>query len=163
MARRKVIVKQLASIENLGSMNVLCADKTGTITEGTVKFHGAVDANGNTSEKARLYAYLNSFFETGFTNPIDDAIRAAGQLDLSGYQKVDEVPYDFVRKRLSILIAKDGAIMMITKGAVTNVLDVCSSVDLPGGCREISEKRQQIERQFADLGNDGFRTLGTGV
>lgn len=160
MARRKVIVKQLASIENLGSMNVLCADKTGTITEGTVKFHGAVDANGDRSEKALFYAYLNSFFETGFTNPIDEAIRAERQFDPTGYQKVDEVPYDFVRKRLSILVAKDGATIMITKGALSNVLDACSEVELPGGCRDIIEKRQQIERQFAVLGNDGFRTLG---
>ncbi len=83
MARHKVIVKQLSSIENLGSMNVLCADKTGTITEGTVKLHGAVDADGNPSEKAPLYAYLNSFFETGFTNPIDEAIRTSAQFDLT--------------------------------------------------------------------------------
>ena len=159
MARHKVIVKQLSSIENLGSMNVLCADKTGTITEGTVKLHGTVDANGNPSEKAQLYVYLNSFFETGFTNPIDEAIRAAAQFDLTQYQKLDEVPYDFVRKRLSILVAKDGATIMITKGAVSQVLDVCSSVELPDGCYDISEKRQQIERQFAALGNDGFRTL----
>ncbi|MGH9874503.1 MAG: HAD-IC family P-type ATPase, partial [Pyrinomonadaceae bacterium] len=122
MARRKVIVKQLAAIENLGSMNVLCADKTGTITEGTVKFHGAQDAAGNSTEKALLYAYLNSFYETGFTNPIDDAIRTHRQFDLTGYAKVDEVPYDFTRKRLSISIAKDGQRLMITKGAVNNVL-----------------------------------------
>ncbi len=159
MARHKVIVKQLSSIENLGSMNVLCADKTGTITEGAVKLHGAVDANGSPSEKAALYAYLNSFFETGFTNPIDEAIRTGAQFDLTQYQKLDEVPYDFVRKRLSILVAKDGATIMITKGAVSQVLDVCSSVELPDGCYDISEKRQQIERQFAALGNDGFRTL----
>jgi len=159
MARHKVIVKQLSSIENLGSMNVLCADKTGTITEGAVKLHGALNANGNPSEKALLYAYLNSFFETGFTNPIDEAIRTSAQFDLTQYQKLDEVPYDFVRKRLSILVAKDGATIMITKGAVSNVLDICSSVELPDGCYDINEKRQQIERQFAALGNDGFRTL----
>ena len=119
MARHKVIVKQLSSIENLGSMNILCADKTGTITEGTMKLHGAVDANGKPDEKALLYVYLNSFFETGFTNPIDEAIRTSAQFDLTQYQKLDEVPYDFVRKRLSILVAKDGATIMITKGAVS--------------------------------------------
>ena len=90
-------------------MNVLCADKTGTITEGTVKLHGAVDAEGNPSEKGLFYAYLNSFYETGFTNPIDEAIRTSRKFDLAGYQKLDEVPYDFMRKRLSILVAKDGA------------------------------------------------------
>jgi Mg2+-importing ATPase len=160
MARRKVIVKRLASIENLGSMNVLCADKTGTLTEGTVKLQGARDAEGNSSEKGLFYAYLNSFYETGFTNPIDEAIRTHGQFDLTGYQKVDEVPYDFVRKRLSILVAKDGAHLMITKGAVSNVLDLCSSVELPSGCRDIADMRNGIERQFKSLGNDGFRTLG---
>lgn len=160
MARRKVIVKQLASIENLGSMNVLCADKTGTLTEGTVKLQGAQDAEGKPSEKALFYAYLNSFYETGFTNPIDEAVRTHRQFDLAGYQKVDEVPYDFVRKRLSILVAKNGEHLMITKGAVSNVLDLCSSVELPSGCREIGEMRKAIERQFRFLGNDGFRALG---
>ena len=160
MARRKVIVKQLASIENLGSMNVLCADKTGTLTEGTVKLQGAQDAEGKPSEKALFYAYLNSFYETGFTNPIDEAVRTHRQFDLAGYQKVDEVPYDFVRKRLSILVAKNGEHLMITKGAVSNVLDLCSLVELPSGCREIGEMRKAIERQFRFLGNDGFRALG---
>jgi Mg2+-importing ATPase len=159
MARRKVIVKQLASIENLGSMNILCADKTGTLTEGKVKLEGAHDAEGNSSEKALFYAYINSFYESGFTNPIDEAIRAEEQFDLNGYQKVDEVPYDFLRKRLSILVAKDGAHLMITKGAVSNVLDLCSSVELPGGCRNMGEMRSRIEQQFKTLGQDGFRTL----
>ncbi|HET9787225.1 MAG TPA: HAD-IC family P-type ATPase, partial [Pyrinomonadaceae bacterium] len=160
MARRKVIVKQLASIENLGSMNVLCADKTGTLTEGTVKLQGALDAQGRPNEKALFYAYLNSFYETGFTNPIDEAIRTHGQFDLSGYHKVDEVPYDFLRKRLSILVVKDGAHLMITKGADSNVLDVCSSVELTRGCHDIAQFREGIERQCKSLGNDGFRTLG---
>jgi Mg2+-importing ATPase len=160
MARQKVIVKQLASIENLGSMNVLCADKTGTLTEGTVKLEGARDAEGNPTEKGLLYAYINSFFETGFTNPIDDAIRAHGEFDLAGYEKLDEVPYDFVRKRLSILIVKDGAHLMITKGALSNVLDLCSTVDLPSGCGDIAALRQGIEQQCESLGSEGFRTLG---
>jgi Mg2+-importing ATPase len=160
MAQRKVIVKQLASIENLGSMNVLCADKTGTLTEGLMKLHGAVDAEAQPCEKALFYAYLNSFYETGFTNPIDDAIRAHSQFDLTGYRKVDEVPYDFVRKCLSILVVKDADRLMITKGAVSNVLDLCSSVETSGGCRGMAEMRDQIERQFNALGKDGFRTLG---
>ncbi|HKZ78985.1 MAG TPA: HAD-IC family P-type ATPase, partial [Pyrinomonadaceae bacterium] len=159
MARRKVIVKQLASIENLGGMNILCADKTGTLTEGTVKLQEARDADGNSSEKGLFYAYLNSFFETGFTNPIDEAIRTHRQFDLTGYQKVDEVPYDFVRKRLSILVAKDGAHLMITKGAVNNVLNLCSSVELPSGNQNTTGIRDRIEQQFQNLGNEGFRTL----
>ena len=160
MARRKVIVKQLASIENLGSMNVLCADKTGTLTEGTVKLHGAVDADGNANQKALFYAYLNSFYETGFTNPIDHAIRTQGNFDLTGYQKVDEVPYDFVRKRLSILVENNGAHLMITKGAFGNVMGLCSKVELSGRCQDLGEQRAAIERQFRSLSYDGFRVLG---
>jgi len=160
MARRKVIVKQLAAIENLGSMNVLCADKTGTLTEGTVKLHGVLDATGKASEKGHFYAYLNSFYETGFTNPIDQALRTHCKFDLAGYQKVDEVPYDFLRKRLSILVEKDGAHLMITKGAVSNVLNVCTSVELPSGPYDLARLRHGIEQQFQCLGNDGFRVLG---
>ncbi|HYJ88014.1 MAG TPA: magnesium-translocating P-type ATPase [Pyrinomonadaceae bacterium] len=160
MARRNVIVKQLAAIENLGSMNVLCADKTGTLTEGTVKLHSSLDAAGKASEKGLFYAYLNSFYETGFTNPIDQAIRTHGKFDLTGYKKVDEVPYDFVRKRLSILVEKDGAHLMITKGAVSNVLDVCTSVESPSGSSDLAEMRRGIEQQFQSLSNDGFRALG---
>ena len=160
MSRRKVIVKQLASIENLGSMDLLCADKTGTLTEGTVKLNGALDADGNASEKGIFYAYLNSFYETGFTNPIDHAIRTHGKFDLTGYRKVDEVPYDFVRKRLSILVEKDGAHLMITKGALSNVLNVCSAVELPSGSCDLTGPDRRIEQQFRSLGNDGFRVLG---
>ena len=106
MAEEKVIVKRLASIENFGSMNVLCSDKTGTLTEGAIRIQSVVDFNGKESAKALLYSYLNAFFQTGFANPIDDAIRA-NHLDLNGYTKLDEVPYDFLRKRLSILVSKE--------------------------------------------------------
>ena len=106
MARAKVIVKRLASIENFGSMNVLCSDKTGTLTEGVVRLRSALDVQGQESEKVLLYAYLNASYETGFVNPIDEAIRTHRPFDVSGYQKLDEVPYDFIRKRLSILVAQ---------------------------------------------------------
>jgi P-type Mg2+ transporter len=160
MARLKVIVKQLASIENLGSMNILCVDKTGTLTEGSMKFNGALDATGEASDRAAFYAYLNSSYQTGFTNPIDDAVRSRQQFDLDGYQKLDEVPYDFVRKRLSILVTHNSKHLLITKGAVSSVLDVCSSVEVPDGQRGLTEMRPQIERLFASLGAGGFRTLG---
>ena len=160
MAHMKVIVKQLASIENLGSMNILCVDKTGTLTEGTMRFKGARDVEGNNSDRALLYAYVNSSYQTGFTNPIDDAVRASQQFDLAQWKKIDEVPYDFVRKRLSILAAHNTERVMITKGAVRNVLDVCSTVEAAGESRDIADERDRIERQFAALGADGFRTLG---
>ena len=159
MARMKVIVKQLASIENLGSLNILCVDKTGTLTEGTMKFKGAVDSSGESNDKALLYAYLNASFQSGFTNPIDDAIRDKQQFDVADYQKLDEVPYDFVRKRLSILVAHEGKRIMITKGAVDNVLDVCSCVELSTGACAMADAREAIEQRYASLGADGFRTL----
>ena len=160
MAQQKVIVKRLASIENFGSMNVLCSDKTGTLTEGVIRIHSVLDVNGDESEKALLYASLNAFYQTGFTNPIDDAIRAR-HFDLSDYKKLDEVPYDFIRKRLSILVLKDDTSLMVTKGALQNVLDVCSSVEpSEGTIVEIVEVRKQIQQRFEELSSKGFRVLG---
>lgn len=161
MARHKVIVKQLASIENFGSMNVLCSDKTGTLTEGVVRLHAALDACGNDSEKVLLYAYLNASYETGFSNPLDEAIRSHRGFDISGWQRLDEVPYDFIRKRLSILVSKDGKQMMLTKGALHNVVDVCSEVELTGGTiGKMAALAGEVERRFEDLSSRGFRTLG---
>ena len=124
MAQKKVIVKRLASIENFGSMNVICSDKTGTLTEGTVQVESALDVNGVASEKVFLFAYLNAFYETGFTNPIDEAILNYRKFDLSEYRKQDEIPYDFLRKRLSIAVTHGDEHLMVTKGALTNILDV---------------------------------------
>ena len=161
MADQKVIVKRLASIENFGSMNVLCSDKTGTLTEGLVQLHAVLDVEGQDSERALLYAYINASYETGFTNPLDEAIRQYRQFDLSHMSKIDEVPYDFIRKRLTILVAKDNTHLMVTKGALANVLDVCSTVEMPGGqVIEISQVQEKISQQFRDLSSKGFRTLG---
>jgi Mg2+-importing ATPase len=165
MARQRVIVKQLASIENFGSMDVLCSDKTGTLTEGLVRLQAALDVEGNESEKALLYAYLNASYETGFTNPIDEAIRRGRQFEISGYRKLDEVPYDFVRKRLSILIEKDGIErdgrqLMVTKGALSNVLAVCTSVEAQGGATDLAGWHDRIQHRFAELSEQGSRTLG---
>jgi Mg2+-importing ATPase len=168
MAREQVIVKRLASIENFGSMNVLCSDKTGTLTEGVVKLHSAFDTEGNESEKVFHYAYLNAFFETGFTNPIDEAIRAHRKLDVSRYRKLDEVPYDFIRKRLSILVAVPleprsarFETTIVTKGALTNVLAVCSSAETaPFTIVAIDRVREKIDRRYAELSSQGFRILG---
>jgi len=161
MASKKVIVKRLASIENFGSMNVLCSDKTGTLTEGVVQFHSAIDVEGSESEKVFLYAYLNAFYETGYTNPIDEAIRKHRPLDLSGYQKLDEVPYDFVRKRLSTLVSKDGGHQIITKGALLNVLEVCSSAEVGDRMTvDMTTVQDRIRQRFEELSQKGFRILG---
>jgi Mg2+-importing ATPase len=166
MALNKVIVKRLASIENFGSMNVLCSDKTGTLTEGTIKIQSVLDVEGKESEKVALYAFLNAFYQTGFTNPIDEAIRTdeaihVHHFDVSGYQKLDEVPYDFLRKRLSILVSKDEKNLMVTKGALQNVLDACSSVETSEGTIvEIAAEQKQIQQRFEEFSGKGLRVLG---
>ena len=161
MASEKVIVKRLASIENFGSMNILCSDKTGTLTEGTVRLQSAVDVEGAPSEKVLFHAYLNAFFETGFMNPIDEAIRTHRPFDLAGYEKRDEIPYDFLRKRLSILVSHGGAGLMVTKGTVPGVLAVCSSAESTGGAVvDIATVRERISQRFEEFSGNGYRTLG---
>jgi Mg2+-importing ATPase len=161
LALKKVIVKRLASIENFGSMNVLCSDKTGTLTEGIVHLKSALNVDGNESEKVLLFAYLNSFYEKGFANPIDEAICSYRTFDLADYQKLDEEPYDFVRKRLSILVSKGNAHLMITKGALQNVLAVCSSAEnSTGAIVDIEGVREKIQQRFEELSSQGLRTIG---
>ena len=161
MAQKKVIVKRLASIENFGSMNVICSDKTGTLTEGIVHVQSACDVDGASSEKVLLYAYLNANFETGFKNPIDEAIRTHRTFDVSGYAKQDEIPYDFLRKRLSILVSQGAAHLMVTKGSMQNVLDVCSTAEAKDGTIvDIAAERDRIQKHFEEFSGKGFRTLG---
>jgi Mg2+-importing ATPase len=161
MARSKVIVKRLASIENFGSMNVICSDKTGTLTEGVVHLQSALDVEGVPSEKVLLHSYLNAFYETGFTNPIDEAIRTYRKFDVAGYQKKDEIPYDFLRKRLSILVSHDDTHLMVTKGALPNVLSVCSFAESKDGTVvDIAVVRERIQQHFEEFSSKGYRTLG---
>lgn len=161
MAECKVIVKRLASIENFGSMNVLCADKTGTLTEGTMRLQAALDADGGPSERVLFHACLNASYETGFINPLDEALRTQCACDVTGYHKLDEVPYDFLRKRLSILVASPAGHFLITKGAVEAVLNVCSRAELPDGATiAMGEGREKIRRQCEGLNRQGLRTLG---
>lgn len=161
MAKKRVIVKHLPAIENFGSMNVFCTDKTGTLTEGEVKIHSAVDVEGKESDRVLLYAYLNAISESGYVNPIDTAIREYKTFDISTYQKLDEVAYDFNRKRLSILFKKDSRNLIVTKGALKNILDVCSTVETAEGKTiDIADGRQKLHQQAEDLGSKGFRALG---
>jgi P-type E1-E2 ATPase len=129
MCEHKVIVKRLAAIENFGSMDVLCTDKTGTITEGVVTLQSVTDLGGQESALALRYAYLNASFQTGFSSPIDEAIRKHGPIDIAAWKKLDEVPYDFLRKRLSVLAAGPEGTVMITKGALAQVLEVCTTAE----------------------------------
>jgi P-type Mg2+ transporter len=161
MAERKVIVKRLTAIENFGSMNVLCSDKTGTITEGVVHLHAALDPQGRESSKVMLYAYLNAANETGLLNPIDEAIRECKVPGAEGWRKLDELPYDFLRKRLSILLEKDGHHVLVTKGALRQILTVCTRVEhSDGSLAEATSMLPEIERHWREFSDQGRRVLG---
>jgi Mg2+-importing ATPase len=164
MAAQQVIVKRLAAIESFGSMDVLCSDKTGTLTEGKVRVHAAVDSTGADSERVLLHAFINASYETAFDNPIDEAIRTFHPFPLDAWKKLDEVPYDFARKRLSVLAEHEGAAYLIVKGALHNVLDVCTDAEqADGSIRPVAGERETIEHEYADLSAKGFRTLGVAV
>jgi Mg2+-importing ATPase len=160
MAEQKVIIKRLASIENFGSMNILCSDKTGTLTEGIMHLHSFVGADGHENAKVLLYAYLNSSFETGYNNPIDTAIRAHSSLDITAYKKLDEVPYDFIRKRLSILVSTKDGNLIISKGTLPNLFSICSQAEAAGGIVDLTGVKDKVQAQFEDFNRQGFRVLG---
>jgi Mg2+-importing ATPase len=159
MARAGVIVRRLEAIEDLGSIDVLCTDKTGTLTQGVLTLEEAVDAAGVRSAEVERLAFLNAAFETGIDNPLDAALVAAGEkrgLAAAGWRKVDEIPYDFIRKRLTIVL-DDGSAdshVVITKGAFDNVLAVC---DLDAATRE------RCEAHYRAMGERGHRVLAVAV
>jgi Mg2+-importing ATPase len=162
MARERVIVRRLAAIEDLGGMEILCTDKTGTITEGQVAIHSAEDFRGAPSERVRRFASLNAAFESGFSNPIDEALRAIVPAGADGFTKVDEVPYDFARKRLSV-VGRDpsGRELILTKGALQSVLAVCDRAEDAGGSLvPIDSVHEAIEARLEALSHDGLRCLG---
>ena len=162
MAADGVIVRRLTSIENFGSMDVLCTDKTGTLTEGVVRLNGALDVSGDPSDEVLRLAYLNAHFQTGLSNPLDEAITSGAQPDITGTAKLDEIPYDFVRKRLSVVVGQDGARpLMVTKGALDNVLAVCTQEQNEQGTTALdAARRADIQSHFSEWSNEGFRVLG---
>jgi len=161
MALQKVIVKRLSAIENLGSMDVLCSDKTGTLTEGEIVFYKAVDADGTENEKAFRMAYLNAFFESGFHNPIDQAIRNHAKPDMVQYRKSDELPYDFNRKCLSVLVGGPDGNNIITKGAFESILSRCNRVEKKeGNLVPMAEVKESLIKQFTAFSGEGYRVLG---
>jgi Mg2+-importing ATPase len=166
MSSRGVIVRRLEVIENLGSMDILCTDKTGTLTEGSIVLKEALDAGGKPSDEVRRLAFLNSSFESGMENPLDAAIVAAGKtagLTLSGVTKIDEIPFDFLRRRLTI-VAAEGTTqtehVIVTKGALSNVLEVCSSLQRDGNDIPFTaELRADLDKASQAKGAEGFRVL----
>jgi Mg2+-importing ATPase len=161
MSKKGVIVKRLASIENFGSMNVLCTDKTGTLTENKITLVLHVDAEGKDDDKVLLYSYLNSFYQTGLKSPLDEAILVHEKIDLTGYQKIDEVPFDFVRRRVSVVVEKDRQRFFIAKGAPEEILKVSSFCEINGLPVDLTDEiRKQAEQKYFDLSSEGFRVLG---
>lgn len=162
MATAQVIVKRLSSIEDFGAIDVLCTDKTGTLTEGRVKLDRAVGADGKPSPLTLRAAVLNARFESGLANPIDEALRREAEpTDASSVRKLDEVPYDFVRKRLSVLVEEGGQRVLLTKGAVSQILAICThALDESAQPRPIAELAASIEGTFRELSRAGLRCLG---
>lgn len=162
MLAKKVIVKKLASIQNLGEVDLLCTDKTGTLTEGVIRVAGMRDGDDKEDAFTRTLACVNASFETGFSDPIDDALKQLGA-DVSGYERVGEVPYDFIRKRLSIAVKHGDGTLLITKGAVANVIDSCTSIrSADGSTAPIAEHRQALQAKFEAYSSDGFRVIAVG-
>ena len=161
MSKKGVIVKHLPSIENFGSMNVLCTDKTGTLTENRISLVMHVDVEGEDDDKVLLYSYLNSYYQTGLKSPLDEAILIHKATSMEGYQKIDEVPFDFVRRRVSVVVEKERERFFIAKGAPEEILKVSSFYELGGLIHDISEEvRKKIEQKYFDLSAEGLRVLG---
>jgi Mg2+-importing ATPase len=160
MAKQQVIVKRLSSIENLGSMNILCSDKTGTITEGKVKLKDTLDSSGNHSDKVLQYAWLNASLQQGFNNPIDTAICLSYKNAAPAFTAQAEIPYDFIRKRLTVQVKNKTENFAITKGALNIVLAICDRVETANGIKSITDLKKQINEQYEQLSNAGYRTLG---
>jgi Mg2+-importing ATPase len=160
MAKKRVIVKRLPSIENFGQMDILCADKTGTLTVGKIKLEQSVGTEGQKSEKTAFYGFLNAHFQAGYSNPLDLAIQQAGKFDVKDWKKVDEIPYDFNRKRLSVILEHDNRKIIIAKGALPQILSVCNRVEFADGKTVPLEVEQKnVEKYFDEQSEKGFRTL----
>ena len=160
MARQKVIVKHLAAIQNFGSIDVLCSDKTGTLTSGDMALGQTLDPFGKPAEQVFLLAYLNSFYETGIKSPLDVAILKHARMDVQGYQKLDEVPFDFERRRLSVVVEHAGERLIVTKGAPESVLSCCASYEVDGQQHPIdAPARAECETTYKQLSQQGYRVL----
>jgi P-type Mg2+ transporter len=158
MAAEQVIVKRLDAIEDFGAMTVLCTDKTGTITAGAIHLDRALDPAGRPSQEALRLARLNAGLQRGFPNPLDQAI-LAGAAPVDAGARLGELPYDFQRKRLSVLVGGHGAPLLVTKGAFDKVLGVCATAEVDGRTVPIAEIRDELERRFTELSGGGYRVI----
>ncbi len=161
MTKKKVLVKQLAAIEDFGSIEILCSDKTGTLTEGEIVLDRHVSIRGDDDENVLRLLYLNSFFEAGIKSPLDAAVLKHEAPAIDEYAKVDEIPFDFHRKRLSVVVRHAGEHLLVTKGEAEGVFAVCTTVAIDGSAQPFDETRRALaEATYRKLSADGYRTLG---
>ncbi|MDH7594585.1 MAG: magnesium-translocating P-type ATPase [Candidatus Bathyarchaeota archaeon] len=160
MSKKGVIVKRLASIENFGSMDILCTDKTGTLTENKIRLVLHVDMEGKDDEKVLLYSFLNSYHQTGLKSPLDEAILGYKDVNVKDYQKIDEVPFDFIRRRVSVVVEHEKQRYFIAKGAPEEIVKVCSYCEHGDIISDLTDEfRKKIEQKYYDLSSEGFRVL----
>ncbi|HVB60030.1 MAG TPA: magnesium-translocating P-type ATPase [Ktedonobacteraceae bacterium] len=163
MAKQKVIVKHLESIQNFGSIDTLCSDKTGTLTSGETRLEGHLDLSTQESDRVLLFGYLNSSYETGIKSPLDQAILLYGRVDISGYSKVGEIPFDFERRCLSVIVRHEDEFLLITKGAPESVFSLCSAYETGGERKPLNsvddEARATYVKMYQGLSMQGYRVL----
>ena len=166
MSKKKTIVKSLDSIQSFGAMNILCTDKTGTLTEDKIVLEKYLDINGDEDIRVLKHAFLNSYFQTGLKGNIDEAVIARGKennIDViaNNYKKIDEIPFDFSRRRLSVIVSdENNKLQMITKGAIEEILSICTMVDYKGYVSKITKDiKDNIKKISKDLNKDGLRVV----
>ena len=164
MTKKKVLVKQLSAIEDFGSIEILCSDKTGTLTEGEIELDRHVDVQGKDDDSVLRFIYLNSFFQAGIKSPLDDAVLKHERPLVVEYEKLDEIPFDFNRKRLSVVVRHRNECLLITKGEAESIFAICQTVAVDGSPEPFDESRRtQAAETFQKLSAGGFRALGVAV
>jgi len=165
MAKKGVIVKKLSAISNFGSMDILCTDKTGTLTEDKIKLVTYTDTLGNTNDEVLLHTFLNSSYQTGVENPLDKAVVEFKKVDVGDYKKIDEIPFDFMRKIMSLIVEdKNGQRFLIAKGAPENIFSACTHVK-KGNEEKIfdAEAREEALTYYKTTSENGYRVLAVAV
>ena len=165
LAKKKTLVKKMEAIQNLGAIDILCTDKTGTLTENKIILQKYIDALGNENEAILEYAYLNSYYSTGIKNLVDRAIISYGvehEIDkkIDKYEKIDEIPFDYTRKKQSVVVKKGSLYRIITKGALEEILKNCNKIRINGKVSEINDKMiEKIEAKAIELANSGMQVI----